>query len=168
MHNEGLAFVDCETTGLDPAMDEIWELAIVTGGNEVVIRREIDIESADHNALEINRYWQRQNEPIPVMSDHLFALRVGALLDGKHIVGVNPAFDSAFIRELLADQDVACGWNHHLVDVLALVAGQRRLNPPWSSSELSLAVGINPNDYDRHTALGDAMWAKAIYEAVMA
>ena len=27
--------------------------------------------------------------------------------------------------------------------------------------------GVDPDDFDRHTALGDARWAKAIYEAVM-
>ncbi len=39
--------------------------------------------------------------------------------------------------------------------------------PPWKSNDLSRAVGVNPDDFDRHTALGDARWAKAIYEAVM-
>lgn len=39
--------------------------------------------------------------------------------------------------------------------------------PPWKSDELSLAVGVDPADFDRHTALGDCRWAKAIYEAVM-
>jgi hypothetical protein len=40
--------------------------------------------------------------------------------------------------------------------------------PPWDSDELSLAVGVDPEQFDRHTALGDAKWAKALYEAVMA
>jgi hypothetical protein len=26
---------------------------------------------------------------------------------------------------------------------------------------------VNPDDFDRHTALSDARWAKAIYDAVM-
>jgi oligoribonuclease (3'-5' exoribonuclease) len=39
--------------------------------------------------------------------------------------------------------------------------------PPWDSGELSRAVGVDPDDFDRHTALGDARWAKAIYQAVM-
>ncbi len=39
--------------------------------------------------------------------------------------------------------------------------------PPWRSTDLSRAVGVEPDDFDRHTALGDARWAKAIYEAVM-
>jgi hypothetical protein len=39
--------------------------------------------------------------------------------------------------------------------------------PPWKSADLSRAVGVNPEDFEKHTALGDARWAKAIYEAVM-
>lgn len=39
--------------------------------------------------------------------------------------------------------------------------------PPWNSNDMSRAVGVEPDDFDRHTALGDARWAKAIYEAVM-
>lgn len=40
-------------------------------------------------------------------------------------------------------------------------------DPPWDSEELSRAVGVQPDRFDRHTALGDARWAKAVYEAVM-
>jgi hypothetical protein len=39
--------------------------------------------------------------------------------------------------------------------------------PPWNSGDLSRAVGVDPDDFDRHTALGDARWAKALYEAVI-
>ena len=73
-------------------------------------------------------------------------------------------------------------WEYHLVDVEALAAGWLaaghdwsqgppvgdRATPPWSSEELSRAVGVDPDDFDRHTALGDARWAAAIYDAVLA
>lgn len=40
--------------------------------------------------------------------------------------------------------------------------------PPWDSSELCDAVGVaEPSDEDRHTALGDARWARDVYDAVM-
>jgi DNA polymerase III epsilon subunit-like protein len=39
--------------------------------------------------------------------------------------------------------------------------------PPWKSDDLSRAVGVEPDRFERHTALGDARWAKAIYDAVM-
>lgn len=39
--------------------------------------------------------------------------------------------------------------------------------PPWRSEDVSRALGINPDDYARHTALGDVRWAMAIYDAVI-
>ena len=38
---------------------------------------------------------------------------------------------------------------------------------PWKSDDLSAALGITAGDEGRHTALGDAKWARAIYDAVM-
>ena len=37
---------------------------------------------------------------------------------------------------------------------------------PWKSDDLSATLGIKVSDEDRHTALGDAKWARAIYDAV--
>lgn len=45
-------------------------------------------------------------------------------------------------------------------------AGHRLSGPPWGSEDVSRALGINPDDYDRHTAMGDVLWAMAIYDAV--
>lgn len=39
--------------------------------------------------------------------------------------------------------------------------------PPWDSTDLSRAVGIDPDRYERHTALGDARWARDLYDVVM-
>lgn len=44
----------------------------------------------------------------------------------------------------------------------------REASLPWTSERLSRAVGVDPPGPDeRHTGLGDARWAKAIYDAVM-
>ena len=80
-------------------------------------------------------------------------------------------------------------WHYHLIDVEALAVGYlagrgwpldhwgdpggetaRMFDPrnlPWKSDDLSAALGIRITDDDRHTALGDARWARAIYDAVM-
>ncbi|GAB6937092.1 hypothetical protein ACQP60_18875 [Isoptericola variabilis] len=39
--------------------------------------------------------------------------------------------------------------------------------PPWDSDEISRALGIEPPTDERHTAMGDARWARAIYDCVM-
>ena len=46
--------------------------------------------------------------------------------------------------------------------------GMGDLSLPWKSDDLSAAIGITPPDKDRHTALGDARWAKTIYERIVA
>jgi hypothetical protein len=37
---------------------------------------------------------------------------------------------------------------------------------PWKSDDLSAALHVKVSEEDRHTALGDAKWARAIYDAV--
>lgn len=37
---------------------------------------------------------------------------------------------------------------------------------PWDSEDLSRAVGVDPDKIDRHTALGDARWAEAMFAKI--
>lgn len=74
-------------------------------------------------------------------------------------------------------QKLSC--HYHLVDVENLAAGylaaQCRLQkawltlplPPWNSDALSTAIGVDLAIFDRHTALGDARWSRAIYDQIM-
>jgi DNA polymerase III epsilon subunit-like protein len=102
------------------------------------------------------------------------------LTAGAHLVGAVPSFDAAFLSRLLRANGCCPAWHYHLVDVEALAAGYlagfdvassspvaEGPKPPWSSSALSKAVGVDPDEHDRHTALGDARWARAIYDKVL-
>ena len=42
----------------------------------------------------------------------------------------------------------------------------RQSRLPWSSDELAEALGVKVSTQDRHTALGDARWARDIWDAV--
>jgi DNA polymerase III epsilon subunit-like protein len=114
------------------------------------------------------------------------AHNIAHTLDGATIVGAIPWFDVNFLVPWLAEHGHVFTGHYHLIDVEALAVGKlaghggRRKDdglpaepgpfdpkPPWRSTDLSLAVGVDPEQFDRHTALGDARWAKAIYEAVM-
>ena len=109
--------------------------------------------------------------------------------DRPHVVGAVPNFDT----ERIAHQLGVSGWHHHLIDVENLAVGWMAgkefgyrqgydaasstdeviwppFRPPvlpWDSDALSAAVGVDPERFPRHTALGDARWAKAIYDSVM-
>lgn len=113
------------------------------------------------------------------------------LTAGCHLAGAVVSFDEERLRRLLHGHGVLHRWHYHLIDVEALAAGflagqfgacqefgnpatdgptveeARTAVPPWKSDDLSRAVGVDPDDFDRHTALGDARWARAIYDAVM-
>ena len=119
------------------------------------------------------------------------AEEIADLLGKKtHIVGCVPNFDTERIALLLRRYGLVPGWHYHLCDVENLAVGwisgvcaraideakmrgedpppldRSRVLPPWDSEEISRAVGVNPDDFDRHQALGDVLWARAIFDAV--
>jgi hypothetical protein len=58
-------------------------------------------------------------------------------------------------------------WHYHLVDVEGQVAGRFGIPPKWDSEELSRVVGVDPGRFARHTALGDCLWARAVYDSLI-
>lgn len=169
-----LAFVDTETTGLDPDRHEIWEVGLVlreyVGGEFTEEERhwflKVDLGKADAVALKIGKFHQRY-EPGLTVSHALFAEEFAALTRGAHLVGAVISFDEERLRKLLRANGACPEWHYHLVDVEALAAGAISEAPPWDSDELSAALGIKVPEEERHTALGDARWARDLYDAAL-
>lgn len=103
---------------------------------------------------------------------------------GAHIVGAVPNFDTERIARMMRTADIEPSWHYHLIDVENLIVGYLRAKcvglpkeilpaftalttPPWNSDDLSHAVGVNPDAYKRHTAMGDVEWVRDQYDAVM-
>lgn len=179
-----LAFVDTETTGLDPDLHEVWEVALIVrdecGEREHVWQLPVDLGRADPVALKIGGFHERRQGGPAVTNLRDFAREFSRHTHGAHLVGAVISFDEERLRRLLRRHGACPTWHYHLVDVEALAAGwlagrgtgmsspQDHVHaPPWKSADLSSLVGVDPEDFDRHTALGDARWAKAIYDAVM-
>lgn len=148
-----IAFVDCETTGLDPDRHEIWELAIIKADHdpdvgvvnetEYVWQFPVDLSVADPMALRIGRFYERRSKVRP--SGDVAALcriaypstpakwdstsrieaaeLIARLLDGRHMVGAVPSFDAKFLERFLRRHGHCPTWHYHLVDVEALAAG---------------------------------------------
>lgn len=194
--NARLAFVDTETTGLDPKRHEIWEVGLVLRdeeGNEGEYRWFLPVsrlQDADPMALSIGKFHERhpqgyafkQNHdlvPLPSKFDHghpdrpatvdlsSFCRQFAKLTYGAHLVGAVISFDEERLRALLHRMGEIPGWHYHLVDVEALAAGKLAKEPPWDSNDLALKVGVVSGDYVRHEALEDARWARDIYDACM-
>ncbi|WP_181785610.1 3'-5' exonuclease [Streptomyces phytophilus] len=187
-----LAVVDTETTGLDRFLHDAWEIAAIVRADgyedEYVFRIEPDLTNADSKALEINRYHERTTAPDWRWDDRqTAATRLYSLLNGAVILGSNPAFDADMIGNLFgryyADPRP---WHYRVIDVPAMAAGwlyganehftysgpvdlAETVALPWKSYHLSEALGVAPPaEKERHTALADARWQVALYDAVVA
>lgn len=177
-----IVFMDTETTGLS-LDDDIWEFA--------AIRREEDgTETEFHLFIDHNRNKCRQlpesfradhdtryRDHQAVTQEQAASIIAGVFRNGKpHVVGAVPNFDTERIAMLIAEWPVLGrpGWHHHLIDIenlaVGYLAGQGLEIPvlPWDSDELSRACGVEPPTTERHTAMGDARWAMAVYDAIMA
>lgn len=141
---------------------------------------EVDVLNAIYEAD--NAKSRRKNFPEDgkaIKPDRRWCSYFRDLVGTSHICGAVPSFDEERLRRLLLANGVRPRWHYHLIDVEALAAGYIYGNwpddldkrsiaaPPWDSNDLSRAVSVAPGNFDRHSALGDARWAKAIYEAVM-
>lgn len=118
---------------------------------------------------------------------------VEKLTRGAHLVGAVPNFDADVLGARMRANGICPSWHYHLCCAENLAAGwlaayaaylerdgslaegaagraaalRAIATPPWNSEELSRAVGVDPEEFARHEALGDAQWARAIYDRVI-
>lgn len=181
-----IVFCDTETTGL--ALDaDIWEIALIVripGMPDVEYHSFVEHNTAkalrlpesfraDHDA----RYDEAQ-----ALSRHDAARLIADLTTDAHIVGAVPNFDTERIALLLRAHGIEPAWHYHLIDVENLAVGwilgrfatqptraeRQAVSLPWRSDDLAVACGIPPvAEADRHTAMGDARWVRAWYDAIM-
>lgn len=192
-----VAFLDTETLGLDPDHNPVWEVGLILpDGAECLWHVQVTAREkalAHPIALEIGRFEERYGRDAhPITRAELAYHLCDRIPKGTHLAGAVISFDEERLRRLMWAEGLSPRWHYHLIDVEALAAGwligtfsaiqevgknpdadgptqdeAMRALPPWDSNALSLALGVDPEDFDRHTALGDARWAKAIYERVM-
>lgn len=105
MRNSEIAFVDVETTGLNPEMHEIIEICIITGSKTYHTKiRPLRIQMADPFALSINGYNSKEWADAPTFEE--VHLQISKMLAGKTIAGHNVKFDIEFLNESLDRKSV--------------------------------------------------------------
>lgn len=157
---------------------------------------DLDLSTADPFALSVGGFYDRHpyselgRRALPewtvTKSAREIAKEMSRAVRDAHIIGAVPDFDVAFLKRLFRRHSQPWGGHYHLIDVEALMVGYLRAKaayaqepeykefvrnlvaPPWGSKEISQACGIDPQGFDEHTARGDVLWARAVYDTVMA
>ena len=139
-----LAFVDTETTGLDPDRHEIWEVGLILQPDHT---KPDDCEefhwflpiykysNADPVALDIGKFHTRYpHSPLTFTSteeewiDSRLALESFArdftqLTWGATLIGAVPSFDEERLRKLVQSQGFPYKWHYHLLDIESVMLG---------------------------------------------
>lgn len=191
-----IVFVDTETTRLEPVQDCIttWEIALIVDDAEYLWQIAPDMYLADDNALEIGRFEDRLDPRLrhtkPGMAVASYpgahpglirgqevAGRVCELTTGAELWGSNPAFDMRHLAELIHLHGLEPGWHYHPNDVPTMARGwcaAKNIIPTATrpdgrirSDDWSRAIGVDPDGFGRHTALGDCRWVRAQYQLMI-
>ena len=110
------------------------------------------------------------------------APHVAGLLQGATLVAANPAFDTGFLSAFLAANGCEPTWHYRLRDIGSMAYGWlvgRNIHeyaeqtgrfplPPIDAStdEFAKALGVDPGQFDRHTALGDCRLVAAMLDVI--
>lgn len=176
-----IVFLDCETLGLKRDAP-IWEFAAIRlRGNEIVAIQEFFIRHDENygttglpeSFAEDYRARYRYETAIGT-NDACLAIR--AITEDAIVAGSNPSFDMDRLGILLAEEFLMTAWHHHPLDIPSMAVGQiarsvvaasvelgegLNLTLPWNSSQISRRLSIYPDNFARHTAMGDVQWCLA-------
>jgi DNA polymerase-3 subunit epsilon len=160
-----LVFLDTETTGLDPAHHEVWEVAVAIDDKPIIQVYQLphSLRTADPQALSLNGYWGRANVN---RATDAYDLELRDLLAGATIVGSNPAFDTAFLR---ARWGIA-PWHHRLLAVESMAFAVFGYETPKGMAAIADDLRDKGHDIPEpdHTAAGDVSTLRAVFYGIRA
>jgi DNA polymerase III epsilon subunit-like protein len=162
------AYLDTETTGLDPRLHEVIEAAWAMGPGPVrTVVLPHTLRHADRDALKVNRYFERSLHQLQATGSTRWQSEKARLtrdLTGATLVGANIAFDASFLLKRLG----YAPWAYRLLDVE--VYGMAVLDLPRIVGLRHLAELLQERGHDipapDHTAAGDVTTTRAVHIAL--
>lgn len=174
-----LVFLDTETLGLDPAAP-IWEFGAIRvrpGFSDWTADFTILHDPGDYlekmaasseTGARLAEDYRNRYRADRAWSEFHACTAIHRMTKGAIVVGCNPAFDldSQRLAALLRRNNIEPEWHYHPLDTASMALAwlwARGVRPPqpWKSDELSRLIGVDPEKFGRHSALGDATWCRA-------
>lgn len=170
-----LAFLDIESTGLDVAVHEPWEIGLVLDVEGRVERavdwlvEPINLDLADPKAMELNGFREREStivweDPYNVADD------LRKLTDGAIPINCNIHFDLRFLEPWLPRWGQEPTWHYSPIDVKSMCYAAKPsmigANTDALLESFEIDVEKAAPGRTRHTALGDALLARALFYRV--
>jgi DNA polymerase III alpha subunit (gram-positive type) len=177
-----IAFIDIETTGIDPTYADLVEVGIITeaGGEFEAFNSDVTktLGEASVDALRINRYYERERD-----GDHLAAYQlaweIATRTSGHVLAGANVHFDMHFLEAWMRRVGLAPAWDYHVLDVPTYAAAyinsrdgrtQKKFKPIYPpfrmNNEMFERLELKRDETLKHTALGDAKTAQMVWNYV--
>lgn len=151
---------------------------------EKVLQIVVDMSLADPFALKVGNFYERSQQYRARRSfigdseryalDTIdAAIEIEEFTHGATLLGLNIAFDFERLGRLMRNNGVCPSFHYHPVDIsasaAAFLAASRGTALHTSHTNIGLSEALNvpvPEGMEKHSALGDARWAMAIWDAM--
>ena len=173
MKTHHLAFIDIETTGLNPALHEIVEVGCIITAPDLKIIDEFELkikpehlETADPTSLKVSHYDPSLWKSAKALPEAMRTL--GEKVRDCIMVGHNVAFDSGFLEYAFGKTGIGNSMHYHKLDTISIAWAKLHKEPDlehFSLRELCLRFGIK--NEKSHTALSDARATFELYKKLM-
>lgn len=158
-------FLDTETTGLDPRIHSVWEIAYAVD-DDIVLSCIVphSLVGANPEALKVNNYtkriaqsapWWESESPLEVQLR--FESEFREALKGSVIVAANPAFDAGMLFARYGEQT----WHYRMIDVETYAMPLLGLTEPKGLAYIAEKLGIVAPD---HSAANDVRTLRKCYQ----